>query len=200
MKKLFIFVILLSLFIHGHAPIFSSSDGSDAPPTNTPDAPKKGWVYGKIAYPHDVLTPRDYFLLLRAHPQAKVPKITGGYATTDVYVKVRLRGVSTPRDLQNTTDRHRPHTYLDRERERWDNAMQYVWNVMQPNRMFRVGNFKVLKADALLEADIEFLLGGMWINLANTMINDEIARAPQAEFEWDWGSRSIGPTNPNIPR
>lgn len=200
MKKLFILIILLTIFIHGHAPIFSSSDGSDAPPPNTPDAPKKGWVYGKIAYPHDVLTPRDYFLLLRAHPQAKVPKITGGYATTDVYVKVRLRGVSTPRDLQNTADRHRPHTYLDRERERWDKAMQYVWNVMQPNRMFRVGNFKVLKADALLEADIEFLLGGMWINLANTMINDEIARAPQAEFEWDWGSRSIGPTNPNIPR
>ena len=195
MKKLFIFVILLSLFIHGDVAIFSSSDGSDEP-----TEPKKGWVYGKIAYQHDVLTPREYFMLLRAHPQAKVPKIEGGYVTTDVSVKVRLRDVSTPRALQNAEDRHRPHIYLDRERERWDKAMQYVWNVMQPNRTFRVGNFKVLKSDALLEADIEFLLGGMWINLANTMVNDEIARTPQEDFEWDWGSRGIGPTNPNIPR
>ena len=196
MKKLFILIIGLSIFIHGHTPIFSSSDGSDEPPAEL----EKGWVYGKIEYLHDVLTPREYFMLLRAHPQAKVPKITGGYATTDVYVKVRLRGVSTPRNLQNAENRHRPHIWLDRERERWNTAMQYVWNVMQPNRTFRVGNFKVLESDELLEADIEFLLGGLWINLASSMVNDEIARTPQDEFEWDWGSRGISPVNPNVPR
>lgn len=195
MKKLSILVILLSIFIHGHTPIFSSSDGSDAP-----IVPKKGWVYGKIEYLHDILTPREYFMLLRAHPQAKVPMIEGGYATTDVFAKVRLRGVSIPSELQNVEDRHRPHIWINRERARWNEAMQYVWNVMQPNRTFRVGNFKVLESDKLLEADIEFLMGGMWLNLANTMVNDEIARTPQDEFEWDWGSRSIGPTNPNIPR
>ena len=184
------------MFIQGHTPIFGGSDGTDEPVNQ----PKKGWVYGTIEYPHDVLTPRDYFLLLRAHPKAKVPMITGGYATTDVYVKVRLRGVSTPRALQNPIDRHRHHIYLDRERERWDTAMRYVWNVMQPNRTFRVGNFEVLETDALLEADIEFLLGGTWINLANSMVNDEIARTPQEEFDWDWGTRGIGPTNPNIPQ
>lgn len=192
------FTLLITSAVFAIKIASGGSEGSEVPVE--PIQPQKGWVYGKIAYPHDVLTPRDYFMLLRAHPQAKVPKITGGYATTDVYVKVRLRGVSTPRDLQNTVDRHRPHTYLDRERQRWNKAMQYVWNVMQPNRTFRVGNFKVLRTDTLLEADIEFLLGGMWINLANAMINDEVARAPQAEFAWDWGSRSIGPTNPNIPQ
>ena len=78
--------------------------------------------------------------------------------------------------------------------------MQYVWNLMQPNRTFRVGNFEVIAADELLEADIEFLLGGMWVNLATTLINDEIARAPQNEFQWDWGSRNVSPTNPNVPQ
>ena len=199
MKKLFIIVIFLSVFIHGDVPIFGGSDDSEDP-ISTDDEPKKGWVYGKIEYQHDVLTPREYFMLLRAHPNAKVPKIEGGYATTDVFAKVRLRGVSTPRDLQNAENRHRPHIYLERERARWDKAMVYVWNVIQTNRTCRVGNFKVLKADEVLEADIECLLGGMWINLATTMINDEIARTPQDEFEWDWGSRGIGPTNPNIPR
>ena len=194
MKKLLLLIPLILGLIYGHAHIFGSSDGTDEPTTTD------GWVYGKIEYPHDVLTPRDYFLLLRAHPQAKVPMITGGYATTDVYVHVRLRGISIPRALQNPDDRHRPHIYIDRERQRWNTAMQYVWNTMQPNRTFRVGNFAVLETDQLLEADIEFLLGGTWINLANTMINDEIARTPQEEFDWDWGTRGIGPTNPNIPQ
>ena len=107
--------------------------------------PVNGWVYGTIEYPHDVLSPRDYFIILRAHPKAKVPKITGGYATTDVYVKVRLRGVSTPRSLQSAYTRNRPHIYLQRERQRWNNAMQYVWNIMQPNKTFRVGNFKLIE-------------------------------------------------------
>ena len=197
MKKLLLLIPILIILIYGHAHIFGSSDGTDEPNITQIT---NGWVYGKIEYPHDVLTPRDYFLLLRAHPQAKVPMITGGYATTDVYVKVRLRGVSTPRALHNPDDRHRPHIYLDRERERWNTAMRYVWNVMHPNKTFRVGNFEVLETDQLLEADIEFLLGGTWISLANTMVNDEIARTPQEEFDWDWGTRGIGPTNPNIPR
>lgn len=195
MKKVFVIIMLLSFFISGHAPLFSGSDE-----TNGDEELNAGWVYGKIEYEHDVLTPRDYFMLLRAHPQAKVPHITGGYATTDIYVKVRLRGVSVPRDLQVASDRHRPHIYIDRERARWNEAMQFVWNVMQANKTFRVGNFKVLKRDELLEADIEFLLGGMWINLASTLINDEIARSPQEDFEWDWGSRGLGPVNPNVPR
>ena len=196
MKKLLVLILFLSIFIQGHAPLFSGSEGTDEPTT----VPVNGWVYGTIEYPHDVLSPRDYFIILHAHPKAKVPNITGGYATTDVHVKVRLRGVSTPRSLHSAETRHRPHIYLKRERERWNFAMQYVWNVMQPNKTFRVGNFKVLEKDVRLEADIEVLLGGTWINLASTMINDEIARTPQEEFQWDWGSRGIGPTNPNIPQ
>ena len=197
MKKLLILILSLSVLIQGHAPLYGGSEGTDEPEATVL---VNGWVYATIEYPHDVLSPRDYFMILRAHPKAKVPHITGGYATTDIHVKVRLRGVSTPRALQNADTRHRPHIYLQRERQRWNNAMQYVWNIMQPNRTFRVGNFKVLAKDAHLEADIEVLLGGTWINLANTMINDEIARTPQEEFQWDWGSRGIGPTNPNIPQ
>ena len=200
MKKLSIIILLfLMLFVNGHPYIFGNGDGGEDPDPIVSEAYKKGWVYGKIEYLHDVLSPRDYFMLLRAHPQAKIPKITGGYATTDVYVKVRLRDVSTPRELHIAENRHRPHIYIDRERQRWNEGMQYVWNLMQPNRTFRVGNFSVLVPDQVLEADIEVLLGGTWLNLANVMRNDGIARMPVPEFEWDWGSRSVDPINPNIP-
>ena len=35
----------------------------------------------------------------------------------------------------------------------------------------------------VLEVDIEFMIGKIWINLAQTMKNDEIAREPQEDFE-----------------
>ena len=63
-----------------------------------------------------------------------------------------LRGVSTPRALNTAGDRHRPHPYINQERARWNEAMQYVWNLMQPNKIFRVGNFKVLEADKTIRS------------------------------------------------
>ena len=44
------------------------------------------------------------------------------------------------------------------------------------------------------------MIGKAWLNLAQTMKNDEIAREPQDEFDWDWGSRGIGPVHPNVQK
>lgn len=202
MNKLYLFIILFLIFcVQGDVPIFGGGPGDDPPPTvsEEPELPK-GWVYGFIEYEHDIHAPNHYFMLLRAHPEAKIPAIQGGYATTDVYAEVRLRGVSVPRALNTAEERHRPHPFINQERARWNTAMQYVWNLAQPNKIFRVGNFAIIDYDKVLLADIEFMIGKVWMNMAQVMINDEVARAPQDEFEWDWGSRGIGPTHPSIPR
>lgn len=157
-----------------------------------------GWVYGKIFYVHDILDPNCYFMLLRAHPGAPVPLIEGGYATTDVWVTVKLRGVVVPRALQDKLSRNRPHDWLDRERARWDKSMRYVWSVAGPKKTFKVYNLKVLKEDKILEADLEFLLGGQWHLLAVAMLNDK--KALPAGEEWDFGDEEFGPMNPNIPK
>lgn len=147
----------------------ASGPGDDIPEVVSPDKDfPKSWVYGFIEYLHDVHTPREYFMLLRVHPEAKIPNITGGFAMTDVYAEVRLRSVSTPRALNAAEERHRPHPYINQERARWNEAMQYFWNLMHPNKIFRVGNFKVLEDDKMLEADIEFMNGKAWLNLAQT--------------------------------
>ena len=64
---------------------------ASGPDTGAPIAPPQSednWVYGKIEYLHDLRAPNEYFMLLRAHPGQPVPRITGGYATTDVYAVV----------------------------------------------------------------------------------------------------------------
>lgn len=198
-KLLIISTLITLLLIPGHIHIYGSGPGDDEDQPITEEL-QDGWVYGYIQYLHDILKPNEYFMLLKDYPtntEQGVPQVVGGYATTDVYVKVRLRGVDVPRALQSAPPRHRPHEWLKRERYRWDDSMKYVWNIIQPHRTFRVGNFKVLEKDELLEADIEFYLGGQWHNLALAMLNDERARPPDSD--WDWGSPLGSLVNPNLP-
>lgn len=162
-----------------------------------------GWVYGKIAYRHDLRSPQEYFMLLRAHPGQPVPLIMGGYATTDVYAVVQLRGVDTPRALQQSVDRNRPHDWLAQERERWDAAMAYLWNIIAPTRIFRVHGLAVVDetGDKVLEADLEIWLGGQWLNLAYLLMSDGHARPEQLDdTEWDWGALTVPLLNPNVPK
>ena len=213
MKKSYLISILtaFSILIIASAillPMKGSSNGD-----GEPDPPEKrtipilddkngGWVYGQIEHPHDVFAPNLYFIKLHDYPSGNlgVPDVYGGYDTTDVYAKVQLRGVSVPRGLQSKEDRARPPLYLSRERERWAKAMQYVWNLMEPTKTFRIGNFEVLEENKLLEADIEVQLGGAWLNLAVLMVNDHIGRAEVKDIDWDFGGYGVAPLNPNVPK
>ena len=200
MKMRFYWIMLMFVVC---ASLFASGPGDEAgPPAEQSETEGSGWVYGRIEYLHDLLAPNLYFLELLAHPDGQVPMIEGGYASTDVHAIVRLRGVDTPRAMHSVvSERHRPHLWRDRERERWDAAMRYVWNVCAPTKTFRVHNMVVIEADRVIEADIEFYLGGAWHNLAIVLIQDEHARPVQTDGStWDPGSPTYGLENPNIPR
>lgn len=194
-----LFQIVLSRLDGTHA----SSDGTDPPSNTFPDQRTESeseWVYGKIEFVHDILRPDCYFVLLRGHPGSPVPLVQGGYATTDVSVTLKLRGVTAPRALQTKETRNRPHLWLQRERQRWDRAMHYVWSVCGPTRTFRVHNLKVIEEDKVLEGDVEFLLGGQWHLLAVAMLQDKLILPADGKTEWDFGDIEFGPVNPNIPK
>ena len=192
---------ILHLFIICVSLSLASGPGDEEMPPLPDETEDTGWVYGRIEYLHDLLAPNLYFLELLAHPEGQVPKIEGGYASTDVHVVVRLRGVDVPRAMHAVNERHRPHLWRDRERERWDAAMQYVWNLFEPTKTFRVHNMVVIDEDRVLEADIEFYLGGAWHNLAIALLQDEHARPVQTDGStWDPGGKNYGLENPDMPR
>ena len=194
MKKSISWILLLVICV---SLCFASGDDDGAPIGSEVD----GWVYGELQYPHDIFDPRTLFMLLMAHPKSKVPMITGGYAETDVWVTVEIRGIDAPRGLQSAEERHRPHEYLARERKRWDRAMAYIWNVCGNNRVFRVGNFEVLVRDKKLRADLEFLLGGQWHDLRTTLLNDKLVLPTQTDgTQWDFGALEFGTVNPSVPK
>ena len=87
------FAFLLGQLLSPIQPLRGSSDGAPDPEFDKglkqqPTKSKGEWVYAKIEYLHDLIAPNRYFMLLRAHPGQPVPLITGGYATTDVYLSL----------------------------------------------------------------------------------------------------------------
>ena len=152
--------------------------------------------------PQKELQFRNRFGKLPTHYQhSRVPMATGGYAETDVWVTVEIRGIDVPRGLQSAEVRHRPHRYLSRERARWDRVMGYIWNVCGNSGTFRVGNFEVVEAGKKLRVDLEFLLGGQWHDLRMALLNDKLVLPTQADgTEWDFGALEFGMVNGNIPK
>ena len=203
MKQNLIYVSLsLLLFLAYSCTIFGSGDDD-----LTEIAPKISgeWVYMKVEYFHDLITPKRFFAV-GVGTTNQIPLVKGGYASTDVWLEVVARGVDVPRSLQEREDRSRPKDYILRERERWDSMLHYVWNLIEPTHTFRAYDFEVLTYDGkgkakVVEADLEILLGGNWHNLAMFMLGDEHARPSQADgSEWDFGSLNVGLLNPNIPK
>ena len=198
MKKTFSWILLSVMCVS--LSLASGPGDEEIPLPGAPDT-DSGWVYGRIEYLHDLLEPNKFFLELLAHPEGQVPLIEGGYASTDVHVVVRLRGVDVPRAMHSPDERHRPHLWRDRERERWNAAMQYTWNLCEPTKTFRVHNMAVIEEDRVIEADIEFWLGGAWHNLVVALIQDEHARPVQTDGStWDPGGPNYGLENLNMPR
>ena len=192
---------------------FANGDGGSDPPEmqmQTVKLPPDGWVYAFVEYEHDWADPKTAFLKIMAHPKSKVPRVTGGYAQTDVFAFVRIRGIDTPRAMHHDSVRHRPHRFIERERANWNRAMRYVWTITQPTRTFRLHNLKVIDCDdylgkltgekKILEADWEFLLGGAWHNISIALINDEHARPLEDSIYWDAGTRKYSFENPVVPK
>ena len=209
MKKTFSWILLSVICV---SLCLASGPGDEEPVEELPSTENdSGWVYGFLEYPHDVAAPNVLFMKLLEHPGGKVPLITGGFASTDVDVFVKISGIDAPRAMHHAADRHRPHVWRDRERENWDKAMRYVWNLSDPTHTFRLHNLKVIDTDPylqrltgenkILEGDLEFYLGGAWHNLAISMLNDEHARPLQSDSStWDPGSKEYSLENPNNPR
>lgn len=187
------------IFLSGHPQ--AGDPGDDIPPIPLEPDQSDGWCYATIQYRDDLITANKYFLEVKAHPKAKFPKITGGYAETNVHAIIQLRGVSVPRAMQTADTRARPHAYVERERSRFDTSMDYVWSLVKLNKTLKVYNPKVIAEDECVECDIEFFIGGQWANLAGTMLHDEHARPLQTDGSiWDWGSRHVTLINPNVPK
>ena len=177
----------------------SSGPGEEEPP-KIEDAPVDeapvvdGGFFAEIKYQHDIEAPNIMFVRVIVSPnEEEFPLVTGGYTQTEVECTIKIRGISVPSDSKSSSERYRPLSETRRERERWSDAMEYVWSLVKNTKILLLKNPKAV--DGIVECDVYFDLGGAKHDLAVALVQDDFARYETPDIKWDWGSKLVDAEN-----
>ena len=198
-KKLF-YIITVFLILTVASALFNlhtadtSGPGDAPPPEDMPvpvfeDTPEPVYIFAHLAYKHDVRAIDRYFLEIQDHPGAGIDEIVGGFVATNFHAYVRLRDVSVPTSCDTTEAHNRPHIEIDRERERWNEGMDFVQSLLMLNQSLRLSNISV--EGEVLVCDVQFYLGGAFHDLATTLSRDGFAKPIIEGYAWNWGAEQL---------
>ena len=146
--------------------------------------------YARVKSMNDVYTPAIFRTEVRIEPNTSDwpnVKSDGAVQALNVVALVRIRGITTP--LSGTINRNRPHHEVDRELQRFDEAIQFTRNLIQASDYLLLQAPETLteKEDGVL-CDVFIDLGGKRINLAEALI--ESGHALRGG-DYNWGARLI---------
>ena len=171
----------------------TSGPGDDPLPDDTEsileNVSETGQIFAHLEYPHDVRAINRYYLEIQDHPGEGIDEIVGGFVATNFHAYVQLRDVSVPTSCDKSEAHNRPHIEIDRERERWNEGMDFVQSLLMLNQSLRLSNIVV--DGEMLVCDVQFYLGGAWHDLATTLLRDGFAKPVIEGYEWNWGAEQL---------
>lgn len=187
--SLLILLLLTPALLSGDAPD-DEGDWTDADreselaPTGTEGG---GGFFAEVEIRDDLLAVDEYMMRVRVHPvkmawpQTQIPRTA---KEADIRTMIKLRGVSVPR-----LDRPqiRPIVETRRETRRFDQAMRFVWNLIDATDYLILQNPEVVSGTEQVMCDVFFELGGVRLSLAKVLV-----AAGHARYEpHDWGKRIV---------
>ena len=170
--------------------IADTSEDEVPPPMDAPtEAEETYHIFAHLEYRHDVRAIDRYLLKIQDHPGEGIDEIVGGFIATDFHAYVRLRDVSVPTSCDTSEARSRPHIEIDRERERWNEGMDFVQSLLMLNQSLRLSNITV--EGEVLVCDVQFYLGGAFHDLTTTLSRDGFAKPIIEGYAWNWGAEQL---------
>ena len=172
----------------------ASSDGTDEPePVETVEPETVGPFHCHVEIRDDLHTVDAFFGIVETYPagEAQWPVITTHSHTAETlgYTLIRIRGLSVPSQF---ADRSRPLVFAERERERFDKAMSYVWAFISQSETLILHNPKAVEGEGYVVCDVSVKIGGHELDLAEMLIADGHARPAG---KWNWGARDVAEIN-----
>ena len=188
---------------NGDEPVSTSRELEFAP-TGVEEA---GEFFAEVEIRDHLLAVDEYMMRVQVHPTPLNPPVPrsedprngtsggtkGGWPQTqiprtafaaDIQVLIKLRGVSVPKI---TSARDRPMTETRRETIRFDEAMRFVWHLMDATDHLVLTNPEVVSGTEMVMCDVYFELAGVRLSLA-----DALVVAGHARYEpHDWGKRIV---------
>ena len=148
-----------------------------------------GEFFAEVEIRDDLLAVDEYMMRVQVHPvptpwpQTQIPRTAFG---ADIQVLIKLRGVSVPRI---TSSRDRPMAETRRETIRFDEAMRFVWHLMDATDHLILSSPEVVSGTEMVMCDVYFELAGTRLSLAKALVV-----AGHARYEpHDWGKRVVEP-------
>ena len=128
-----------------------------------------------------------FFGIVETHPsRGEWPVITthSHSAETLGYTLIQIRGLSVPSQF---ADRTRSLKEVERERKRFDDAMYYVWHLIDQSETLVLRNPEAHEGGYVI-CDVFIRIGGHELDLSKMMIADGHARP---SGNWNWGARDV---------
>ena len=178
----------------------ASSDGSDPPPKMDapPVEPEKsvGFFHAQVEI-RDDLHGKGFFAVVETYPAGgdgewPVIKTVSHTAETLGYKLIEIRGISMPSQF---ADRSRPLIFSERERDRFDKAMSFMWALISQCETLILSNPVAHPENGTIVCDVAVRIGGHNLDLAHMLIADGHARPAGL---WDWGARDVFETTLEI--
>ena len=168
----------------------ASSDGEPEPElVETVETQTVGPFHCHVEIRDDLHTVDAFFGIVEAYPagDAQWPVIHTASHTAETlgYTLIRIRGLSVPSQF---ADRSRPLVFAERERERFDKAMSYVWAFISQSETLILHNPEAVEGEGYVVCDVSVKIGGHALDLAEMLIADGHARPAGT---WDWGARDV---------
>ena len=146
-----------------------------------------GEFFAEVEFRDDLLAVDQYMMRVQVHPvktpwpQTQIPRTA---FAADIQVMIKLRGVSVPRIISS---RDRPMVETHRETIRFDEAMGFVWHLMDATDHLVLSNPEVVSGTEMVMCDVFFELAGVRLSLAEALVV-----AGHARYEpHDWGKRIV---------
>lgn len=146
-----------------------------------------GIWHANVEYRDDVHRPDALWLVIETYPPSGWPVVNTLSHTAETlgYSLIQIRGLSVPSQFP---ERDRPLIFVERERERFDAAMSYVWALLKECETLVLRNPEPIQSKGYIVCDVDVRIGGRTLNLAEMLINDGHARPAG---KWDWGARIV---------
>ena len=171
--------------------ISASGDGTEPPemldpePVDVVEPESFGYFHCHVELLHDLHRVDAFFGIVESFPavgEASWPVIRTESHTAETlgYSLIQIRGISVPTQF---ADRTRPLIFAERERDRFDRGMAYMWSLISQSETLILRNPEATE-DGTVLCDVEVRIGGHDLDLASMLINDGHARP---SGDWDWG-------------
>lgn len=190
----FIFLLLMPFALIGDGPDPDLDQDRIVPvPEQKPKKKKKGdegGFFAEVVYRDDIYN-MDFIEArvsikptIQEFPGIKMPRTTVFDATIAVWL--RLRGISVP---TNMADRWRPPQEWRLERERADEGVAFLWDVLQSADYLIIRDPEPVREHYVCDAYVK--LGGVELSLVDVLVEAGHARHADPDNVIDWGKRNL---------